>query len=222
MPLLGNFQAIGDGFIGMRGVMEENKQFIGIFLYDAELKSKNELLRLRSPFDESVKNINPLTIIKLPFLQVCEGKAFVDGDDGIIHVFDKDGKKGPEIKDHIDTVQFTSADEKRYIEFLTTHPIYKMLYERDKEKVKFPETFPPLRRFHIADKKVVVLTYKVKDGKKEFVIFDLNGKLEKRTFVPLQEINAAELYPYTTRDGKLYQLIENQETETWELHIDNI
>lgn len=222
MPLLGNFLPIGDGYVGMRGVMADKKQFIGIFLYDSNLKSKKELIQLRSPFDESVKNINPVTIIKFPFLQVCEDRAFVDGENGNIHVFDKDGKKSLEIETNIERVPLTSADEKRYIDFLTSHPIYKMLYERDKDKVKFPEEFPPLRGFHIADKKVVILTYKVKDGKKEFVIFDINGKLLKKTFVPLQEINAAELYPYTTQDGNLYQLIENQETETWELHIDKI
>jgi hypothetical protein len=41
--------------------------------------------------------------------------------------------------------------------------------------------------------------------------FDINGKA-------VQVLSVRELVPYTIKDGILYQMRENPETEEWELH----
>ena len=46
-----------------------------------------------------------------------------------------------------------------------------------------------------------------------------DGKFVEKVLVPLVEENIFEFYPYTIHDGKVFQLIDNFETEEWELHI---
>jgi hypothetical protein len=34
--------------------------------------------------------------------------------------------------------------------------------------------------------------------------------------------NILQYYPYTIHNGSLYQLIENEDTEEWELHVNGL
>jgi hypothetical protein len=155
-------------------------------------------------------------------LYTCDNKIFIDGENGKINVFDRDGKKSTVIGQDYEKVEVTKARKDRYEKFFLSDMRFKAVYERDRSRVKFPGTFPAVRHYHIADKKVYVLTYREKGNDKEFFIFDMNGKLLKHTFLPVQEMNALDIFPYTTKKGKLYQLVDNVETETWELHINEI
>jgi uncharacterized protein YkuJ len=56
-------------------------------------------------------------------------------------------------------------------------------------------------------------------GISEFHVFNRDGKFVETVLVPLAEENIFEFYPYAIRDGKVFQLIDNFETEIWELHI---
>lgn len=221
MPMLGKYKPLGKGFAGLGSAMEGNEQYVTTNLYDSTVKKVKEISRTKSPLPKPGHTMNPIVMIKFPVLYVYDNKVFVDGEDGGIHVFDKDGKECTVIKHDYEKIKVTKKHIDKYIEYFTMHPIYKRLYERDKKLVKFPEYFPNVRTYHI-DKKVYVLTYGEKENKREFFIFDINGKLIKHTFLPLLEMNAQELYPYTTNNGKLYQLIEDEKTEQWELHINEI
>ena len=70
----------------------------------------------------------------------------------------------------------------------------------------------------MVDDKIFILTFKEKDDKAEFLILSLKGKLLQKVFLPLKKISVVDYYPYTIDDGRFFQLIENQETENWELH----
>jgi hypothetical protein len=89
--------------------------------------------------------------------------------------------------------------------------------------------------FIVADEKIYVLTYKKEKEKSEFVILDLKGKLLKKVFLPFNQSDewfhyslakatsqASPHATFTIKNGKLYQLIENEDKEIWELHITNI
>ena len=72
----------------------------------------------------------------------------------------------------------------------------------------------------VTDGKVYVNGYLRRDGTTEFTLFDLKGKLLKdKIYLTLPEISARDLYPYTINGGKLYQVVDNDDTEVWELHI---
>jgi hypothetical protein len=56
------------------------------------------------------------------------------------------------------------------------------------------------------------------NGKKKKKVDAVEGKLLQKVFLPLKKIDALDYYPYTLDNGRVFQLIENQETENWELH----
>ncbi len=55
----------------------------------------------------------------------------------------------------------------------------------------------------------------------ECIIMDIKGKELKRIFVPLQDSEPYTYYPLlcAIEKGKYYALIEDEDEETWELHM---
>jgi len=51
------------------------------------------------------------------------------------------------------------------------------------------------------------------------LVFDIKGKFLKKLFLPYKFMNPVDEYPIAVKSGKLYQLIENEDEEKWELHI---
>ena len=93
-------------------------------------------------------------------------------------------------------------------------------YNYVKKKVRFPEFFPAIKDLVVDSGHVYVTTYQRKQGKSEFFIFDLEGKLVKKTFLPLKPLGnyfGVFFFPYCIKNNYLYQLIENEDTEQWEL-----
>ena len=85
----------------------------------------------------------------------------------------------------------------------------------------FPEYFPA-RAFVVADSKIYIPTYKKKAGKNEFVVYDTNGKLLKKVFLPFKDQTLLMPYPWTVSSSKVYQLFDNEESEEWELLVTGI
>lgn len=57
------------------------------------------------------------------------------------------------------------------------------------------------------------------------VILDLKGKLLKKVMISVAEMNPEFFYPYSTYEGKVYQLVENfdnEKEEIWELNVTDI
>jgi hypothetical protein len=90
-----------------------------------------------------------------------------------------------------------------------------------KQNGKFPRYFP-IQSFQVDDGKIYVQTFKLVRGKSEFYIFDLGGNLLRKVMVPFRGSELLCAYPFTIAQGKIYQLIENDDTEEWELHINKI
>jgi hypothetical protein len=92
-------------------------------------------------------------------------------------------------------------------------------YDYAKKKVRWPEFFPAIRDLIVDNGHVYVITWRKKKQEHEFFIFDLEGKLVKKTFLPLQDYDdGVALFPYSLKNNYLYQLIDNEEEEVWELH----
>lgn len=77
----------------------------------------------------------------------------------------------------------------------------------------FPEEFPAIKDFLITEGRIYVNTYLEKNGKEEFWVLTLDGKLLRKIFLP----PARELFR-SIWSGHFYYLIENEDEEEWELH----
>jgi hypothetical protein len=91
-------------------------------------------------------------------------------------------------------------------------------YDYMKKKVRWPEFFPAISDMIVDDVYVYVITWQRKDEKTETYIFNLEGKLEKKTWLTLKNYDGVVFFPYSIDNKYLFQLIENQDTEEWELH----
>jgi hypothetical protein len=120
---------------------------------------------------------------------------------------------------HVEHLLVNSADEKKAGDALRL--LYKQQYEELTHRLAFPDYFPGIEDFQVTDNKIYVSTWKVENGGNEWFIFDLQGKLLKRLFVPIAFLMPLEPYPYTVKNDNLYQLIEN-ENEQWELYANRI
>jgi hypothetical protein len=214
-----NYLPIGNYLVGMRMLPHDRTLYFAINLYDKKLTKIKELHRFIHPFTPR-KPVN-LTNVRVCSYQVYDNKIFIDKE-GIIDVYDKDGEKLYSIDPGIEKIKITEEYKKVYWDFWKSNHVLRAEYNALKDRFKFPDYFSPIRNFQIIDGKIYILTYKEKAGKSEMLIYSLPGKLQKKALVPLTDV--AVLLPqvynfYTIKNGKIYTLIENIDSETWELHI---
>lgn len=210
-----DFKTIGSGFVGNLIASENGIFYVTVNIFDSTLEKQKEICKQKLATQPG-KEINP-TVSRGPLFYVVEdNKIFVDTEAGAIDVLDKNGEKLYSITHDYEKIKVTEDHKQKYKDFFKNDPSTKMYYTMMEKLIKFPEYFPAVRYFHVIGNKVYVLTFKEKDQKREFIIFDLKGKLLKKTMLPLQELSAIKLNPYTFKDMKFYQLVENKD-ETWEL-----
>lgn len=215
------FRPVGKNFAAYGGTLfEKDRAFRTVNLYDSNFKKIKEIYR--EEVGKPGKEVDPVFLMKRFLYYVWDNRIFVGGGDGVIHVFDSNGKSLYKIGHEYDRVEFTEEHRRRFERDFRLHPRFGSLYEVIKKEIKYPRWFPLIKSFHISGKHLYVRTFKQENKKSEFFIFTLEGKLLKKVFLPLAEKNAFEPTPYTIKSGHLYQLIENEETENWELDITTI
>lgn len=221
-PRKGQFKKLGDKYVGTTMKRENQKVYFTLNLYDSQLKVIKELYKYEHPFFPITKKINPLNARVCSFY-VYEKKIVVDDMEGVINIFDSGGNKVAAIKPSYETVNVTPESKKQYIDSWKTG--HKAEYEAFKTRFRFPPVYPNIRNYHVINNKVFIITYKEKEGKSEMVIYSMEGKLLKSVYVALADLDMLlpNLYNYyTITDGKLYKLVEDPDTENWELHISTI
>lgn len=213
------FLPLGGQYVGYGGRQgDDNKFYVTINIFDAKLKKVKELYKYEN-FVQQHGDINPVGI-RQALLYVSENKIFIENKpEGLIMCIDGTGKELSTIDPKIKPRKFTKADEDRYRNFYKNDPRTKNDYERLKPRLKFPEYFNPIDFMWVVGGKIYVMTYKREGGSSEFIVLDTAGKLIKRTMVPYHHQNVLERAPSDFRDGKLYQIIENEDEEEWELHV---
>jgi hypothetical protein len=219
---------IGDGFVGCGQRRDRNagKNYLTLNLYDPGLKKIKEFYHT-----EDIYRKGKIFVFAAPetnqFL-VCDKRIFAAfGKDFIIEVYDNRGEKLFTIKnDKYEKLKITGKHIEAVHTCLKTDPRTKRSYEIRKKQLVFPDYLPAIRDFHADDKKIYIRTYKKKDGKTEFYIYNTGGKLLKKVFVPFIEKDGFEWLNYkllyTIGNEKIYQLVDNIEIEQWELHVHDI
>jgi len=186
------------------------------------LKKIKEIYRQKNSFQQGRK-IYALGTSGAWF-RLFHNKIFITGEkDGYVFVYDDNGDNLFSIECKAKRLKVTEKDKARYHYYYKTDPRTKQFYEAFKSNLIFPDYFPKIRGLDIVDNKIYVNGYLRADGKTEFIIYDLKGKLLKENIVLLlPERDLMGLYPYTISNGKLFQVVDNEATEEWELHIHTI
>jgi hypothetical protein len=208
---------LGENFVGVRMAGEGGTLYISIDLYDGNLKKIKALHRQEMEVQMGGKGTKVFAHL-LPFHIVGDKLFIAKGEEFIIEILDKTGNKQYTITYNYRKIKVTDKDKSQVMDFLKTSPDTAPYLEMLKPII-FPEYFPAIRQYFVASGKVYVLTYKKNENKSEIFLFDMTGKFLKRTYVPYAFMTPVDEYPAAIKNGMLYQVIENEETEGWDLHI---
>ncbi len=212
------FRAVGHNkYVGEAFLTEKNITYNIRNLYDADFVRGKELYRRQSSY-QAKGSLNPFYFIS-PGVEIYKNKIYINGIDNQIYVFDDNGKTLNTLTFQYERLKVTGKDKKRIDHWYRTFMQMKKHYPKIKGRIEFPEYFPAIRMFNVADEKIYILTYKKKDNMSECVILDVKGNFLEKKMVPFAEKDERVWCPYTIKNGTLYQLIEDEKKQEWELHV---
>jgi len=214
---IGNFFPLQSGFVGASMEVTNKKFYSTISLFDKNIKKKKILAKF--PMGTRGK-IDIFGVVNATLFYVYKNKIYAINEDGGFSIFDDSGKTLKSIKFTKKKVVFTKSDEKE-IRRLMKKEMPAGSYERIKEMFVFPKYFPNLLTITASNDIIYLLTFKRVKGKYETYLYDCTGKLIKQTYIAFKLKNGIAPYPFFIRNGKAYQLIENEDNENWELHENN-
>jgi hypothetical protein len=221
----GILKPLNDRYVGLGVAGDANEQYFTLNFYDPDFKKGKELMRIIAFLGG--KTINPITIGTLPPLSARNNRIFFLDYQGIVYIFDQDGEKLQEIEisdidKNYSPVKITEERKNNYIQYFLSDPRFKPQFERDRNIIKFPDVFPEIRDIRVDGNQIYAVTFRENRNQKEMVVLNQKGQLIKKIMIPLGEYNPRELYPYTVKEGRFFQLFENPDTEKWELHLINL
>lgn len=207
----------GNHFVGERMVTDKDTLFLSVDIYDGNGKKVGHVYRREREVQARGKGTRVFAH-PLPYY-ASRGKIFVaTGSDFVIDVLDESGKKLYAITREYQRARVTGDDRKRVMHHLETDPGIKPYLDMIKPII-FPDNYPAIRNYYVADGRIYVLTYKIKEGNTECLIFNTNGQYLKTVFLPYRYKNPVDEYPADIKSDRLYQVVENEDSEEWELHI---
>lgn len=218
-----NYFPTGDIFVCRYSLKEKNIQYL---VYQFEKEQNNIFIpnkiffKLKNAYQENglASGFNPLTQLPLKLLYI-ENKIFISELSGTIKIFDKTGVELLSIKPNYGKLNVNDKLKEEVFDFYRNNPGTKPIFEGLKSIMVFPDSFPDVRDFYLNDKKIYILPYALKNGKKQFYVYDFHGRLQKKIEAQLEERNILDLFPYAIDNGYIYQLVENEDEEIWELHV---
>jgi hypothetical protein len=219
----GDFCPIGNQFVAVQFLTEKQTFFKTVNIYDSNLKKIKEIFRVKEDFQPG-KYLNAYSEPKT--FNVYGDKIYVSFDyDFKITVFNSQGDKVLIIEKEYQRLEVTEEHKQTAHLYYKTDPYYKKYYERIKPLLKFPPHLPAVKTFTFSEDKLYVQTYYKKDKKSEFYVFTPTGEFQEKLFLPIigeEKLNYQLQALYEFKNGKLYQLVENEDTEEWEVHINNL
>lgn len=210
---------IADKYISDRILKEADDFYIAYNIYDHEFRKIKEYYRMKWALHKDGRK----DLFEIYFFDVYNNKIiFAHGEGFRIDILDKNGELLHSIELNPAKITFSDSDMDFIIKDLMENMKDKSYAQYIKNKTIQPEYYPAIRKCVVADGKIYVITYVKKDKLSECYIFDMSGKQLKRTFIPLRDTSPLMAPPFTISGGHLYQLVENEEKESWQLVISKI
>jgi hypothetical protein len=76
--------------------------------------------------------------------------------------------------------------------------------------------------YNKGNQRLYVITWNKKGPATICFLYDITGKLLGEIHIDMKSATPILPFPFTIKDGKFYQLVENEETGDWELFVSNI
>lgn len=214
------FRPLANGkLLGHTRVTDENTLYKTLNLFNAEnLKLEKQFYRVK----HGTQPGKAIMLFDKALRAYADDKhIYVVGDfDFLIEVFDLEGH--PVFKIQKKDYKLLEISQKHKEE---THAHLKIAladYPRIKHRFTFPENFLAIRHIVCNDNLLYATTFHRKGDRLECFVFNQEGKFLKRIFLHLDRENIFREYPYDIHKGKIYQLVESDAAEGWDLHVRKI
>ncbi|MCP4152611.1 MAG: hypothetical protein GY757_33050 [bacterium] len=225
----GSFVPLGNNFIGTiypHSPSDEWRAKMQYTLFNHKLKKKKKI-HLTEFTKFSLFSDNKDTVYWVRDClehQVYKNRLFISSTDTGFYfsVFDSDGDKLYEINREYKKRKVTSEEQQWMLE----KEKKRVGIERWKQitavrRFIFPECYPAFQKFFIENDTIYILKYSHINSR-DVLFLDLKGKLlRKKTITNPKTLKILENYRFVFRMGKLYYMLDNAETEMWELHVEN-
>lgn len=218
-----NNRPFRDIFVGTAsGRGEAGQNVVTIYLFNEKFVKLKELYVTDFQVGESFSLDLPINSFEfLPYrdrLYVTAGKEGL-----VIDVFDEKGSKLSRIKKDYNPLKVTEEFKNKTLEWFKTDLRYKNFWDFMKKRISFKTYFPAINYMFIEDQRIYILTHKKEGGNTECLVMDLKGNELKRVFLPCPDNYGMDYLPrYGFCNGNFYCLVENEDGESWELHMTEI
>jgi hypothetical protein len=228
---------VGKNFVAkeMGPAADKKSRDLVVTIYNPEMKKIKELYRQRWVSQGQPPRMEVDMILDFASVAIADDKIFVEkSPEGfIISVYDSNGNPLYEIKKEYEKREVTSADKEKAEKKLQEDPSVKNDLKdiggwkefKRMSTFNYPDYFPPIKDIEISGDRLYVMTFNEKNGKDEYIVMDLKGKVIKKIFIPgflegsvLGQISGSKLYSISK--GNLYYLLENEDDEEWELYVE--
>ena len=211
------FQPCQNGFLGKKKIAEKQTIYGTLNLYDSNFKRLKEVYRVKYPIQPG----RDILVFNPDDFRYYTGENHLyirDTKNFAVKIYNKNFQPVSILERNNYTLRKILPDDikKMHLVFKVS---LKERYEELKHRLKFPDTFAAIRNIIIDNDKLYIITFKKQVKGVECFIYTPEGAFVRELHIPLISENILQYYPYTICKGILYQLIENEETENWELHI---
>jgi hypothetical protein len=213
------FVPLGNGFAGEGDLRTGTTRYVTVNIYDRNVKKIKQVFQV----------LHPLQKIGAGFRMLSEPRIFIShknrlfvtlDNEFIIRTYDSQGNLKNQIKLDYIRIKVSGKDRERVDKYLKNHPRIKELYSLLKP-IHFPEYYPAIRDMRIVEDKIYLVSWKKRDQSTECMVLNLQGRMLKQVFLPIRYVDELEIYPFTFKNNRLYQLVENSDEE-WELQVTEI
>jgi hypothetical protein len=213
----GGFQPLKNGFVATSRVFSENSRYSTLNFFDEKLEKAGDKEMYKSMIQPRGKKIRFLSTA-WKYL-TTKNKVFISAKkDFVVDVVDKNGKLLFSITRNYERIKIDRSYENNFFAWVKKNRS-PLMYERMKHMFEFPDYLPAIYDMIIDKDILYVITYKRKKEKNEVFLYTTTGKFVKILDIPLYKEHPIDPLPYTIHHGKLFQLVDNAETEEWELRV---
>jgi hypothetical protein len=200
-----------------------------VCLFNSEMKEIKELYRMKFMQQGQPPGAKLNMLFDHPGFSVTDNKIFVErSEEGfLIDVFDENGNRLYQIQREFKKVKIPDQYRENVIKQLKNDSLVKAMggWESFKKlfKFHFPDTFPAIKDIEVSKNRIFVHTHNEQGNTGECIILNHKGDFIKRVFLPrfkntslIGSILGARVH--AIQDDALYYILENWDTEEWELY----
>ncbi len=225
------FIPVGENYVGNASETDdEHHMWIYLNIYDSKMAKLKSIYRTDHTIGTGLYSNLLFNTITLPYesfvYPVYKDKIYIpsEKDDRLeIKVFDKMGNL-------IKTLPLITLKKLKVTEDYKTNLTHwfrdlsplKKAWEKIKGNILFKTYFPLYKNILLDNDLIYIVTYQQRARKHEGVILNTKGERIKQVWLELPPEEPFAPVCYAIKDARFYSLHENESTENWELHINEI